>query len=1090
MSNPKCDPRFLEDFQKKAKKESYDTDKLREVERRVRKLHAMATKTRNQYSDGIKQANAQAKASMEHLFAQEMGELFDLKGVNYNAIDAFMANSLNQKSKAFGLSPSNRFTNTGEVRANMLEMRRLARGFIDEVARYSGMKKVREHTKNVHRILKKHGIRDAKIRNQLLIDTIEIGQYPKTKAVYGIGAAGQAVLEQNYQAFQQRLVDLGLSLDEIDSMVSSAVDISAIMDEVRMMANGLGLDVGKVDGIGYITRVFTPEVSRYIDAAKRKGQVFSELLSDGQGFSLSTNIAESRKTNFFIPEDRMVVSELLGIEVDKLDEMLTNKTFTKYLYENVSADTLDELVDTGIMSKIPMTTKEVYEYMITQYKDLPFKGMDDIFRTDPEEIVDFYIGNLQQATEMSSVTKGIVSDGVKQGWAVTEELMRQNPDLYKNFKKLSAQDIKRYYPGYKGTQPVFMHPIVADTWTSILKVSGDPRFMNVFSQHVNYWGSLLSSSMLIHPAYAARILWDSARSMISAGGNFFRSFEGYFDIVRLYNGSKGFDFLDNTKKIYKGIDGNLITEQELMRQFVRHRGGSLVPHTSNMRLGRGMKDFSDFFDIKQMGRSVNYTFAYMKAFGGVEASKYIADGLKGKQRQLLAPIAALANFFEVGAKWATIKSLADTRVANTTGQVLSSFAVAPKFDNLRDLFRHVDDYFLAWDDIGTTTNLVGNVFRPFAAYAMSNPPAQVRQAMRRPREFVNYYRVKSFMMGGSDVNDEDLTEATVPDWMLKNNPVYFKKDSDGNFVTLLSRSWDARGDAFTFIHEGGEALARDYGWYVGTTPEQREKIMNDYNGRSGLSLFFADMMSQSHELWKGVIELSTGYDFETRRTIEKKSLDQRDSFLGFYMPSLARYALASYPPLSRLDRANPGNIFGTPEIRDPVTGEVELEGQPSFAGAKRDDGNRIERYLPGQHERLIRIGQVMGLDFRIIDVARNLQWSMNDIDRSISEMKAGLGKTRVELTKQMLKGNTDDPEFQRRVQEYNEQVEKFVYLNYDLIRLVDYANDKGIPPSRVLEEVENDAVRKYIELGGRTPVDEGLRKALEKADGLFLEIKE
>lgn len=1079
MASPKCDPKFLEKFRRKAKKENYDPDRLNEVERRVRKLAKNAEYMKGRYVDEVKTRIAKERATNDHLFSQSLGEVFNLKGSNYKALDDWIANGFGVRlGEVLGLKRNA----TESVRKNLLDAQRIASGLIDETARYVGMRNVKAHSKNIENLFRKYGIRDPRLKAEIRMDSIEIGTYPNQKASFNIGEAGNAYLQGKYNQFVEQLENLGFSPEDIDSLTESSHKISSSMNDVRIMANSLGLNIGKIDGIGYFTRTFVPEVSRMIDAAKRQGKVFGDLLDKGQGFSLSTNIQNSRKTFKLIPEDLTVLSELTETPLEAIKEVIDNGNMTKWLHNKVSAATLEELIDTGILSKVPMTSREVADYIVSQFKDLPYKGMDDIFVTEPEKVFDFYVNNLQDSVRKSAQARTMIREGLQQGWVVDKAMKNADPELFSKFEKISADDIRQYFPQYRVLDSLYVHPIVSNTWKATLKASGDPRFMNALSQHVNYWGSLFSNAMLIHPAYASRVITDSARAVISSGANFSRSFEGLFDITKLWN--SGFDNFDSVTKRYTGLNGEKVTELELLKQFIRHRGGSLVPGVSNMRIGNVKQALKDMVDIKQMNRAVNYTYEYFKNYGAKEGLGYIADGIKGKQSDLFAPIAAIANFFEVGMKWAAIKSLADD--SDQIGAFfLGGLDKKPEFNNLREIFTHIDDYFLAWDDVGTATAFASN-FQPFAAFSMANPPAQVRQAMRRPREFMNYYRIKSFVMNSSDAGDEDLNEATVPHWMLQSSPIAFKKIDEDKYAALLSESFDSRASAFTFIHEGSEALARDMGWWIGTSTEQREKIENELNGRSSLVRMFSEQMARSHFLWQNATELATGVDIRTGIPIERKPLLARDSFLGFSMPSVARYALSSYPLLSRLDRWNPNGILGEPEITDPRTGEIINPAKLSFTGARRThDRNRIEKYAAGQMGDKIAMAAWLGADLRIIDVARNLQWTTKEVGDLRNALESSLSQARRDLVEEELKG-VEDSEYLRRKEVFNDQVEKLIFMEFEYQKLIKYMSDKNITPKNFFEDIEKEAVRQYIQQGGQSEIDDVLIKSIEKYQKLFI----
>jgi hypothetical protein len=703
-----------------------------------------------------------------------------------------------------------------------------------------------------------------------------------------------------------------------------------------------------------------------------------------------------------------------------------------------------------------MTTTEVYDYIVKKYGNrLPYKGMQDIFVTDPKRVAEYYTHYLKESTYKSSLAKNMVREGLKNGWAVPPSVYKANPEQYKNFKFAKPEDIRRYFPQYN-SEGVWLDKSVDSTWSSILGMASDPAVMNEFANAVKSFGSFFNQSLLISTGYPLRTLYSTFQASYSAGGNMLRFLEGYNDLQRITRGGLGYEALDNTEAVYKSLDGKkLITERELYRQWLIKRGNEFAPETANNRITPDDRFFSlEKANPFNLNKGINFLKHYFAAYGGVEGTKEALNMFKSGQSEIFGKVALIASYMEAGGKWSTLKSLADTRTSKKVGQWASG--APPRFNNLDEIFKHMDDYFTPWNDVGDFVRFMNNTIKPFSVFAMWNVPAQIRQAMRRPREFVNYWKIRSFANQATIEDDEDLNEATVPSFVKWSSPQFLWKDKESDqWVTILTSNFDARAEAFAYLQKGGEQYERVMGRYVGTTDEQRDQLRQEMEGQGFALQYMQDFLREGNPAIINALSIAFGYDIRKDRPIQTDPSDRRETAFGVH--PYTEYVLSAYPLLGAIIRSNAFGWLGTPEFKDPKTGEVIIPAKSGVLGSNRVDYD-ITKYENDKQALIIRGLKVLGFNVKVIDVGRNMQWNFSESNQLYNEAKSQISNLRRNLVEGYLKGEHEDSpkEYKRRLDTYNDRVIQAIQLRADTMRLGAMMKEKGIKPTETFDKIERE----------------------------------
>lgn len=979
---------------------------------------------------------AEKQALVDDVFAGSVAKINTLNPKAKGNLSNFLANRFNLKTKSLGLSPNiNDLSEGGALRQVFIDNPRQARGLVELVVKQRGAEQVENFVESVRALSKKNGV--VKLMknkggelDEFVQKAIEVGSIPARNSGNSLHTAGRAYNLRRYEQFVSAAKGLGFSDDSVAEIIRGSSRISAVMDETRALAISMGADIGDTEGLGYFMRVMTPDAKRFIQTARQEAEGFQEITRGGVG-SVKAAHDVSRSTFNYVPEDLALLAKKLDTDVDDLADKIVDGRLLVDEIKKLDDVSLDELVDSGLLSKVPMTTDEVFNYVKSKY-NLPMKQLDEVFVTNPQKAFELYTQSLSDTVSKSAIGKTLLDNGVQKGWLLSDEaftsLSKTDPGVYssKTWKRLTPEQLKVIYPAYRAEDGAkYIQKVVDDAIKSVTDVSASPSKMGTLAQAADYWRGFLTQSLLLSPQYAMRILYSTFIQLGAAGGDLGRFLPSSIDVMKVQK--HGIKALDNTKKVFR-VDGEMLTKQQLYKRFIMKSPTNLAPRTADVKVG---ERFGNIFGAK---RGANYLLNYAQEYGGLKAIGYAGEMAQRAQGNFFAPIANTANFFEVSGKWAVLQELTDPKL--NAGQLISSLGQRRKIHNLDEAIAHIDDYFFMGDETGSAVKTVSKLV-PFASYLFQNPTAQIRNLMRNPKPFVNYIRLRSFVNRDA-ASDENFIEAEVPNYILDNAPLFPVKDADGNWLALITRTFDPVIDGVVTVNEVGQSLL---GGFYGTAKDKRDQQMN----KGGVSKFIQDVFRKSHPMYQSIVSLLTGRDEYGRELAEVN----QEPYLGVKMPPIMRHILEGYAPLNQLNRWNPFDVFGSPEITDPASGMTIREGTESFAGEARKKDSQLSKYSGGKKQFFIRVSGMLGFNVKVIDKVRGTQYSLGDMKRDVRELKRLEGKARNEI---ILDKNKDSKEYERNRQEYNELLGKRVRFEYEYLRLKAWANRNGIPEEAVLDK--------------------------------------
>jgi hypothetical protein len=324
--------------------------------------------------------------------------------------------------------------------------------------------------------------------------------------------------------------------------------------------------------------------------------------------------------------------------------------------------------------------------------------------------------------------------------------------------------------------------------------------------------------------------------------------------------------------------------------------------------------------------------------------------------------------------------------------------------------------------------------------------------------------------------DDDLTEAGMPGWMVDQMPIYVTRDEEGRPIVLMPRSFDPISDAFIFFNQTGEMIDRVA---FGGTPRTQEKLREDMRGES-LDSFFDAVFSNFHVPWRIAYELIRGHDAFTGRSIRGEDSERMPSFLGIRMPAEMRLVLEKVPILGRLNTSNPWEMFGRAPQYD-INGNVVDVGRLSIFGAERTERDRRLHDSVNQNG-VLRLLRGIGINIQVIDYTEANRRTLSDITRTINHLEREINRTNEDLMLRDIRDIAEDPQERvRRFRELLHLTEMWGQLVVDKERVRAWMRERGVLSSDALRELDRLEIRvRDLPLPNQQKLDEIVERYAEK----------
>lgn len=636
---------------------------------------------------------------------------------------------------------------------------------------------------------------------------------------------------------------------------------------------------------------------------------------------------------------------------------------------------LDRLVDQGIMHKVPMPSVRVMEYMIDRY-ELPFQNLTEVMVTDPIQAHRLYVENLHQGLRNSNMTQNVIRGAIEEGWGVSSTAVKANPDQYPGWvslgevlrsKKLEPREL-----GITDTRQLnqlFVHPDVGNQYIASLDMSRNAGAMNAYTQIVH---NLSKRALLTQAGFITKNLYGAMVSGWQAGGSMHTYVQSISQMVRVAISGGGLGSLDNTVRKYGGL-----TEQELYLEAVAN---GLIDGRNVLGEKKAIGS-----NTRGLANRLRYITAQLKYGRPDRASVRLADMVADISDDVLAPFLFVTTMLEDASKFNALKTITD----NSSTAKFASIFTGSNFNGntTQDALRHVQSYFIDFDDSNKVDGFIRSTLFPFWMYTSRNLPLQVRYATRNPGRFMAYYRLQSLMNEQARAEGDDFPEDGQDPWAADGMPLYFRLGDQ--WMSLARETYDPMLETISLLGEG---------FSDSSTQQSVQRALGDKTtGREIFDYFLGQAYADIKTFAAAITE---------EDPFTGTPLREADSLLGMPVPQifglpagLTRYAIENNLPFIRqLNRANPGGWFGVRELRG-VQGQIIRESRRAFfgLGAERYDRDVLiageDHEVPG----LLKAARLLGAPVREVDVVSNVQRAQEFYDRSSRRFNTAVRKAEDQL---------------------------------------------------------------------------------------------
>jgi hypothetical protein len=671
-------------------------------------------------------------------------------------------------------------------------------------------------------------------------------------------------------------------------------------------------------------------------------------------------------------EDGVLVEQLLKLDPDKLDK----------------------LIDSGILSKVPIPTTQLADELIKRY-DLPYSGIDELLITDPHQAYQHAKEQTKRAMGRSVVLRGFYRDALDNGWGVTEAELFANPELYKGWHKLDPDLLLERFGLSKELNPptpMYVHPAVEEQLIGVLSVSTDPMTQGTFARVWQYTWKLAKEQVLTTSGFLGRQTWQLFIQAGMSGTNLAHIMPSIAQWAKF--GGMGLDAFDNTAKRYAG---GTLTQREMVKQAMER--GFLDTHQAvgvgqaSVKSTESGASLNPFMMAKALNKwgSIGKQFGVLPDKGGWAFVEYGA-GLVGRaSNDAAAHVMGWGVWLEQAYKLAYLETVMSKPGLNQLGQFMVG-SKARAYDNMDDALRNARDYFLDYSDYGEGDRWVSKNIAPFWMYMSRSVPATMRHVLRNPQQYVTYQRLYHLATQDVRENPRENPEGGVAPWQQNESGTIYlpHPDGDGRLIHIPLASVDPVADVSNRLNGIADALGSALGLYG---PDGARGYVSEAKEGGATSRVLTAMLGQSFGPAKSLLGLLTREDPRTGKSLVLRAGAPTPTVLGLEVPGgelspLAKFMLENtLPSVANLNRWNPGGVFGRKE-REDANGDVVLPGSPGWAGNERTDADA--NYAPD----LPPVWQVLkatGITVNSVDLALGMQYSTGDMSKAAREVKTRYG---------------------------------------------------------------------------------------------------
>lgn len=885
----------------------------------------------------------------------------------------------------------------------------------------NGYKRIKKTLKDANVTLPKDKL------DRLWLDAVELGRDPIMYRRAGEGGLTERAikaLSNKRDRFLERAAGYGIGEDTMKLLLSEAETVNKAFEDLHVISDLAGLGIGDVtkEGIQYMPRQFTSdfkfrmralddEVSRAFtksptlgfEAAFTKSRNTHDLLVEDEFILASVlNLVDNKRVGQLQKQIDTVTDELLRADLeqelvdlrfdatDALAEMINQDGFIQRELLKLPEPLIEKLLDSGVLSKIPMSTTEIADHLIKKH-GLPYAGIDELLTVDPVQAWNKAREQLSRRMQKSFILKGASRNAIETGWGVTDAMKAADPQ-FANFVKLSDDILRK--AGIESSDGMNFHPMVADSIQALLDIGTDPTTLGAFAAVWEYTWKIAKEQVLTTSGFLGRQVLQLFVQSGLGGTNAAHIIPSLGDWAKYQK--VGLDVFDNTKKVKVG-DAEY-TLREVMQEAVK-RG--LLDSDAGVGVGNALgRAGEESLNPLRTGQALHKWASVVSGQGALprivngrvhwDAVEYGAGLLGRASGDLASHVMGTGIWLEQAFKVAFLKTKLDQSLGNTVAQLFVGRR-ARTYDSLDEIFDEMGNYFLDYTTRGVGDEYIAKRIIPFWMYMSRSTPAVFRHVLQNPTQYVLYNRLYALANGEARRAEDNLPEGGLAPWQQGSfGHVYLphprSTEQEPRWIHIPMGNVDPVAEVLERTDNMASALLAVLGFRTGNSKEQLEEIdpratsdvLRDVFGTFGPG--------------KSLYALATRRDDRGRSLILKDN-DEWETMLGLpvvggkYAPITRTVIENTLPAIANLDRWNPGEIFGVKEKRD-VLGRVTREGKSSVFGFNRSasDGD-VDDLATGGLLGAVNIARSLGVTVNSIDTVVNMGYTEREMNTVAKELK-------------------------------------------------------------------------------------------------------
>lgn len=1114
MANPNCDLSFIRNLRNEVNTTVFVPERRQEllnhIDDLMRWANALGAKTNTRTLSGTAQ-EVQERITQQLAVSQAAY----LSPKLHRNFAHYLAYLFDVKRQVVGLSDN--FTQPGAVRELLQTFRKRGFGEIREMVASLNLQDLAISADQTFRqVQRKYNI-PQKPFEIFKLNMAEAPHHPYLQDAFNLRSpAGVEFLAQRQRNIRNMADQFGISAQDMNAMAEVSQRLTDTYQEIRQAIDVLGIQMGDANVAEvqrYIPRQFSQEaVNRiYTSKAEDARGVFRNMFDDTPK-TVREMFVQSRQTNHFIPEDEVLVdfalrnadpniynllSKATGQEINGIADVIADnglfvKAFVDYFDRNrKTAHLFDQMVDAGLIAKIPMSSSELYDYVMTRYT-LPFNTPKEMINVSFETQVQIYRKQLEELAGRAMAANFVARSAVDGEWGVTRAVVDADPEFYRGFRPLVGisrtehGDITSRVGAIPGdfalrfglTGPqyenVLVHPIVADNIQAMLEISTSPAKLGEVARTWERLNGVFKSQALASSGFVARQLFNNIFQTVAAGGalNIYVQ-----DVMRvsakvadLGNSGRSIDNLeeafDNTRRLYDGM-----TERELWHRL-RKDGflEEIMPLASaNFNNLNYQPDFGP-------SRAIDNQFRYSRdLWTRVDST---SDALKAMRQQAGQSTRAVDNLssrffyrfqqmgslFDQVSRLSTMKSLMSSPVTrNGLPRMSFSDAARAAYEgpisrgavgnfqrsyNYQRALEHAQRYFFSYSDLGEADKILNRYVVPFWSFTSRNTFSVFKKLVREPHTFVAYQRIYAALNEPAAEEGADWPDAGEPDWLSETQPLRYVTE-DGDYFAIPMTPIDPLQEGLRGISGIGDTFLESIGIEFGQeSPEQElQRLLNKSTNR-GLD----NIVSNTYPWLKSAYGAISGANPDTHRRFKSSAdIGVDESFLGFRTTPFMKWLFeTNIPLLNRINNQNPFGVFGRPDRFDRQGNLIE-EGTPAWlTGAPRSRSEVVRDYQDWRR----RVASYAGITITPVDTAFGMGYNETGLSIAMSNAKKDINKQRGYIRTLPTSTPQQLEKFQQEREELFKMLEFYTMLRMDLAEVTAWAEERDLPLQRALRQIK------------------------------------